>query len=66
MRKLNAIQVNFWISGIALGLVAGSAMYLIRSVSQSEAFIADISSTRPQYDQLLHGRNFDEIDLYKE
>lgn len=66
MRKLHAIKLNFWFSGIFLGLLAGGAMLLIHRVSHSQAFIADISATRVQNDQILKGRDFDEIDLYNE
>jgi hypothetical protein len=66
MRNLHAIKLNFWFSGIFLGLLAGGAMFLIYKVSHSEAFIADISATRVQNDQILKGRDFDDVDLYKE
>lgn len=66
MKNLHAIKLNFWFSGIFLGVLAGGAMYLIHTVSHSEAFIADISATRVQYDEILKGRDFDEVDIYRE
>lgn len=66
MRKLGVIKLNFWISALVLGISAGGSAYLIYSVSSSEAFIADVSATRGQYNEVLNGRSLEAVDIYRE
>lgn len=66
VRKVGSVQVSFWMSSIFIGGLTGLAMYLIHTTVNSEVFIADVSATRGQYNELLKGRDLEDVDLYRE